>query len=46
MKERTIPQKKFGLIFIVIGAVLLAAGGTIFLMGFVDPVPAFVKTIS
>ena len=31
MKERTIPQKKFGLIFIVIGAVLLAAGGTIFL---------------
>ena len=30
MKERTIPQKKFGLIFIVIGAVLLAAGGTIF----------------
>lgn len=41
MKERTIPQKKFGLIFIVIGAVLLAAGGTIFLMGFMDPARPF-----
>ncbi len=46
MKERTISQKKFALVFIVIGAVLLAMGGIVFLLGFQNPIPDFIKAIT